>query len=257
MTTRTSTSDRRVAVITGSSSGIGAATALRLAKRHWCAVINYSKSASQAEQVAKRCVDAGGEAIVVQADVSRDADCRSLAQAAVTQWGRIDALVNNAGVTKIVPHVNLDGLTSDDFLKIYSINVVAAFQMVRACAPSLRQCGRGAVVNVSSMAAFLGTGSSKAALNSLTLSLARVLGPEIRVNAVLPGYVDTPWVRRGYSEDERAAGADRSRELSPLKRVSDPDDIADAITWLIEGARSVTGEIMFIEDGLRLAPPRR
>ena len=138
----------KVAIVTGASSGIGAASALELSKRGWSVVINFSKSAAEAKKVAAQCKDA----ITVQADVAEDADCRKLAQAALDKWGRIDALVNNAGTTKFVKHADLDGLSGDDFLRIYRLNVVGPFQMVRACAPALK-ANRGAVVNVSSVAA--------------------------------------------------------------------------------------------------------
>lgn len=248
---------RRVAIVTGSSSGIGAATAHELSRRGWSVVVNYSKSADQAHDVAAQC----REAIVVQADVGQDTECRRLAQAALDRWGRIDALVNNAGATKFVPHPKLDDLTDEDFLRIYRVNVVAAFQMTRACAPALKE-SRGAVVNVSSLAAFLGTGSSiayaasKGALNTLTLSLARVLGPEVRVNAVQPGVVDTPWMSAGY-------GAERFRELSaryaanaPLKSTCSPEDVAETICWLLEGGKMITGETIFVDAGFHLATPR-
>jgi len=247
----------KVAIVTGSGSGIGAATAVELSKRGWSVVINYSKSAGKAKDVAAKCKDA----IVVQADTGQDADCRKLVKAALDQWGRVDALVNNAGTTKFVKHPDLDGLSADDFLRIYRINVVGPFQMVRACAPALK-AARGAVVNVSSVAALLGTGSSiayaasKSALNAMTYSFARVLGPEVRVNAVCPGYVDTPWQHNALG----AAGANKAAEhysgMVPLKDYARPEDIAETILWLIEGARQVTGEAIFVDGGLHIQPPR-
>ena len=247
----------KVAIITGSSSGIGAATALELSKRGWSVVINYSKSADGAKTVAARCKDA----IVAQADVGEDADCRKLARAALDKWGRIDALVNNAGTTKFVPHAKLDELSAEDFQRIYRVNVVAAFQMIRACVPALKEA-RGTVVNVSSLAAFLGTGSSiayaasKAALVTMTHSLARVLGPEIRVNAVQPGFVDTPWMHSGYGEQRFKEMFERYSSNAPLKSACKPEDIADAIVWLVEGARQVTGESVLVDSGFHLASPR-
>lgn len=247
----------RVAVVTGSASGIGAATALELSRRNWGVVINYSKSAEAAKQVAAQC----GDAIAVQADVGRDGDCRRLAQAALDRWGRVDALVNNAGTTKFVPHANLDDLTDEDFLRIYRVNVVAAFQMTRACAAALK-AARGAVVNVSSLAAFLGTGSSiayaasKGALNTLTHSLARVLAPEVRVNAVQPGVVDTPWMSEGYGAERFAQLSARYAENAPLRATCQPGDIAETICWLIEGGKMITGETVFVDAGFHLATPR-
>jgi len=247
----------KVAIITGASSGIGAASAVELASRGWSVVVNYARSAAQAEQVVARCKDA----IAVQADVAEDAECRSLAQAALDRWGRIDALVNSAGTTKFVDHANLDGLTADDFLRIYRLNVVGPFQMTRACAPALK-ANRGAVVNVSSVAAQLGTGSSvayaasKAALNAMTFSLARSLGPEVRVNAVCPGYVDTPWQHHAHGMEKAQRVAAHYAAMVPLKDIARPEDVADAIVWLIEGARQVTGEAIFIDGGLHVSPPR-
>jgi len=248
---------KRIAIITGSGSGIGAATALELSKRGWGVVINYSKSKEQAEKVAAKCKDA----IAVQADVGEDAQCRKLAQAALDKWGRIDALVNNAGTTKFVKHADLDGLSAEDFLRIYRLNVVGPFQMARACAPALKSA-KGAVVNVSSVAALLGTGSSiayaasKAALNSLTLSLARVLGPEVRVNAVCPGYVDTPWQTNALGVERAGQAAAHYSTLVPLKDYARPEDIADTIAWLVEGARQVTGETIFVDGGMHISGPR-
>jgi 3-oxoacyl-[acyl-carrier protein] reductase len=248
---------KKVAIVTGSASGIGAATAVELSKRGWAVLINYSKSKDKAEQVQKSCPDS----ILVQADAGEDADCRRLVKAALDKWGRVDALVNNAGTTKFVKHADLDGLSADDFLRIYRVNVVGPFQMARACAPALK-ANKGAVVNVSSVASLLGTGSSiaygasKAALNSLTFSLARVLGPEVRVNAVCPGYVDTPWQSNALG----AAGANKAAEhysaMVPLKDYARPEDVAETIVWLIEGARQTTGETIFVDGGMHITPPR-
>jgi 3-oxoacyl-[acyl-carrier protein] reductase len=247
----------KVAVITGASSGIGAATAAQLDRRGWSVVINYSRSEADATRVAAGCRDA----LAIQADVAEDADCRRLAQATLDRFGRIDALVNNAGTTKFVSHANLDGLTADDFLRIYRTNVVGAFQMTRACAPALKD-SRGAIVNVSSVAAQLGTGSSvayaasKAALNTMTFSLARSLGPEVRVNAVCPGYVDTPWHANAHGAERANQIAAHYAGMVPLKDFARPDDIADAIVFLIEGARQITGEAIFVDGGLHISPPR-
>ena len=247
----------KVAIITGSSSGIGAATALELSKRGWSVVINFAKDEEKAKKVAAQCKSA----ITVKADVGSDADCRRLAKAALDQWGRIDALVNNAGATKFVAHAKLEDLSDEDFLRIFRINVVAPFQMVRACAAALKE-SRGAVVNVSSLASLLGTGSSiayaasKSALNTMTLSLARVLAPEVRVNAVCPGHVDTPWQRAWHGEAGAAEVKNRYAERAPLKATPEPEDIADAIVWLIEGARKTTGETIFVDAGMHAATPR-
>jgi 3-oxoacyl-[acyl-carrier protein] reductase len=247
----------KVAIVTGSATGIGAASAVALSKRGWKVAINYSKNEAEAKKVAAKCEDA----IVIQADVGDDAQCRKLVQAAMEKWGRVDALVNNAGTTKFVKHADLDGLSADDFLRIYHTNVVGPFQMVRACAAALK-ANRGAVVNVSSVASLLGTGSSiayaasKAALNSMTYSLARVLGPEVRVNAVCPGYVDTPWQTNALGAERASQAAAHYSTLVPLKDFARPEDVADTIVWLIEGARQTTGETIFVDGGMHISTPR-
>ncbi|MEW6687716.1 MAG: SDR family oxidoreductase [Pseudomonadota bacterium] len=247
----------KVAIVTGSSSGIGAATALELSSRGWSVVINYSKNEAQAAEVASRCKSS----ITIKADVGEDADCRRLARAALDKWGRIDALVNNAGTTKFAKHADLEALSAEDFLRIYRLNVVGPFQMTRACAQALK-AAKGAIVNVSSVAAQLGAGSSvayaasKAALNSMTVSLARSLGPEVRVNAVCPGYVDTPWQSGALGAEKAAQAAAHFATMVPLKDYARPEDVADAIVWLIEGARQVTGETIFIDSGMHISLPR-
>ena len=256
-----------VCIVTGSASGIGAATAIMLAGRGARVVVNYSKSEEAARTTLAACeaagAQAGGEALLVRADVSADADCRRLAQAALDKWGRIDALVNNAGMTKFANHADLEALSAEDFLRIYSVNVVGAYQMVRACAPAMKISGRAAVVNVSSIAGKNGMGSSiayaasKGALNTMTLSLARVLGPEIRVNAVCPGMVDSKWLREGYGPRYAAIEA-RYRSGTPLGRPATPEEIAAVIVWLIEGADLITGDTIMVDSGMHmgLIPPK-
>jgi 3-oxoacyl-[acyl-carrier protein] reductase len=159
-----------------------------------------------AEAVAASCRELGGEALVCQADVSQDADCRRLVAQTLAQWGRIDALVNNAGTTKFVAHGDLEGLDEADFHNIYGVNVIGAFQMVRAARAALTASGCAAVVNVASIAGVKGVGSSiayaasKGALITMTMSLARVLGPEIRVNAVCPGFIEGEWLAEGMGQ---------------------------------------------------------
>ena len=252
-----------VCIVTGSASGIGAASAVLLAAKGARVVVNYSKSEAAARATAAACTAAGGEALLVQADVAEDSDCRRLAQAALDQWGRIDALVNNAGATKFANHADLDALSAADFQRIYAVNVVGSYQMVRACAPAMKQGGRGAVVNVSSIAGKNGMGSSiayaasKGALNTLTMSLARVLGPEIRVNAVCPGMVDTKWLRVGYGSRYAAIEA-RYRQGTPLGRPGTPEEVAAVIVWLIEGADLITGDTIMVDSGMHmgLIPPK-
>jgi 3-oxoacyl-[acyl-carrier protein] reductase len=247
----------KVAIVTGASSGIGEATARELARRGWRVAINFSKDVVKAKKVASECK----EAAVFQGDVSQDADCRRVAKEVLAHWGRIDALVNNAGATKFVKHSDLEGLKSQDFQHILLVNVVGPFQMIRACAEALK-ASRGAVVNVSSVAALLGTGSSlayaasKAALNTMSFSLARTLAPEVRVNVVAPGYVKTPWHVAAHGEQGAAEAERRYASFAPLKAAAEPEDVAEAIVWLIEGARRVTGEVIFIDGGIHIASSR-
>jgi 3-oxoacyl-[acyl-carrier protein] reductase len=247
----------KVAIVTGGSSGIGASTARLLAKKGWAVAINYAHNSSPADKLAKEL----GNAIAVQADVSDDAQCRRLAKAVLDKYDAIDALVNNAGTTKVVAHNDLEGLSAEDFQRIFLLNVIAPFQMARACADALKKT-RGAVVNVSSVASVLGTGSSvayassKAALETMSLSLARSLAPEVRVNVVAPGHTNTPWHPTVRGPERAAEIEKRYSAIAPLKAISQPEDVADAIVWLIEGARSVTGETIYVDGGMHIAAPR-
>ncbi len=255
--------DGLCAIVTGSASGLGAATAAILAKGGARIVINYSSSQKEAEQTADLCRSAGGEVVVVQGDVSRDEDCRKIA-AAAAPWGRLDALINNAGVTKHMAHSNLDGLSAEDFQRLFGVNTIGPFQMVRA-ARSLLEAGAGAsgraaaVVNVSSVAGISGIGSSvayaasKGALNTITLSLARALAPLIRVNAVCPGYIDTPWFTKGRGVEAAAKVRDAVIAKVPLKRASTAEDVASLVCFLATPpSGNMTGEVIRIDAGAHL-----
>jgi 3-oxoacyl-[acyl-carrier protein] reductase len=250
-------------LITGAATGLGAATALGVARQGARVIINYASSRSAAEATADACRGAGAEVRIVQGNVADDADCRRIAEAA-SDWGRLDALINNAGATKHVPHANLDALSADDFYRLLGVNTVGPFQMVRAIRSLLEEGARASgrassVVNVSSASVFDGGGSSiaytasKAALHSMTLSLARALAPLIRVNAVCPGYMDTPWWSKGGQE-----AADKLRETVrntvPLQVASTPEDVAEVVMFLAGPAsRNVTGEITVADAGWLLA----
>ncbi|NVN85749.1 MAG: SDR family oxidoreductase [Rhodopseudomonas sp.] len=250
-------------IVTGSASGLGAATAASLAKDGARIVVNYSSSQKEAEQTADSCRSAGGEVIVVQGDVSKDDDCKRIV-AAAAPWGRLDALINNAGTTKHMAHGNLDGLSAEDFQRLFAVNTIGPFQMVRA-ARALLEAGANAsgrasaVVNVSSIAGISGVGSSiayvasKGALNSMTLSLARALAPLIRVNTVCPGYIDTPWFTKGRGVE----GAKQVREMVtakvPLKVASTAEDVAALVCFLATPQSSnMTGELVRMDSGLHL-----
>ena len=181
-----------------------------------------------------------------------------MADAALAKWGRIDALVNNAGTTKVAfNHADLSALSAADFQHVYGVNVIGAFQMIRAVEPAMRKQGGGAVVNVSSIAAVMGIGTSvayaasKGALNTMTLSLARALGPQIRVNAVCPGFVETRWLQEALGPGYEGAKA-RYMSNAALQKVCTPDDIARAVLWLLEGSDLVTGEFIIVDGGAHL-----
>ena len=247
-----------VCIVTGSATGIGAACAIQLAQRGCRTVINYTKSETEARETARACEQHGTEVLLVQANVAEDADCKRMADAALAKWGRIDALVNNAGTTKVAfNHADLGALSAADFQHVYGVNVIGAFQMIRAVEPAMRKQGGGAVVNVSSIAGVMGIGTSvayaasKGALNTMTLSLARALGPQIRVNAVCPGFVETRWLQEAIGPGYEGAKA-RYMSNAPLNKVCTPDDIARAVLWLLDGSDLVTGEFILVDAGAHL-----
>lgn len=249
----------RVAVVTGGGTGIGAATCLALARRGANVVVNYSRSAAEAEDVAGACRAAGVEAFAFEADLHEDEAARALAAAAAERWGRIDFLVNNAGKTKFAAHVDLEALSAEDFLSIYHLNVVGAFQATRACVPHLKKSEAGAVVNVASVAGKFGHGSSiayaasKGAMITMTKSLARALAPEVRVNAVLPGYVATRWWEDRVGTEAFEALNQRIAAGAPLKKAAEAEDVADAILMFLDPAtRLVTGEALLVDAGQHL-----
>ena len=252
--------DGKVILVTGGGTGLGAAIAIGAAKRGAKALIlNYSKSRKEAEVTAKAVQAAGAEAVLVQGDVGEDADCRKIA-AAAAPYGKLDVLANNAGTTKHVPkHADLDGLSKEDFLRIYAINTVAPFQMIRACRSLLEASGLGSVLMTSSIAGVTGGGSSvayaasKGALNTMTLSLARALAPKIRVNAICPGFIDTRWFSDAYDKETAERLRENVKSSTPLQVVSTAEDIADAALFLIsDAARRITGETLLVDAGSHL-----
>jgi 3-oxoacyl-[acyl-carrier protein] reductase len=257
---------RKVAIVTGAGTGVGAATALALAGRGYNVLVNYSRSEAEAKTSVAACERAGAEALLMRGDVADDKDCRAMAQAAVDRWGGIDALVNNAGVTSFAGPTNWDAIDAQSFHRIVGVNSLGTFQMIRACAPCLT-AARGAIVNVSSIAGALGIGSSvayiasKGAVNSMTLYFARALAPEVRVNAVCPGLITTRWFVDGIGQEGYDKIKATYESSTPLARASTPEDVADAVVWLIDSARSVTGELMLLDSGMHLGasvriPPR-
>lgn len=237
----------KVALVTGSSSGIGEAIARRFSEAGSSVVINSVRSKERGQAIAAELADG----TYVQADVTVDEQARFLVAETLERFGRLDVLVNNAGATRVIEHADLEAVTEDDWSKILSTNVLGPWNVSRAAAPALRSTGQGVIVNISSVAGLRPLGSSipyatsKAALNHLTILLARVLGPEIRVNAIAPGLVDTPWTEDWDSIREFV------RERAPLRRSGQPSDIADAVMAIISTSYA-TGQVVVVDGGLEL-----
>jgi 3-oxoacyl-[acyl-carrier protein] reductase len=248
---------RKTAIVTGSATGVGAATALLLAQRGYDVLINYSKSETEARESQAACKDAGADTLLLRGDVAEDADCKAMVQAAVKRWKRLDALVNNAGISIFGEASGWDALDAEAFQRILGVNTVGTFQMVRACLPHL-QASQGCIVNVSSIAGALGIGSSvpyiasKGAVNAMTLHLARTLAPQIRVNAVCPGLITSRWFVEGIGQEGYDKVKASYEQNVPLQRASTPQDVAEAIVWLVDGAKTTTGELLLLDGGMHL-----
>lgn len=248
-------------IITGAGTGLGAATAIALARLGANIAVNYSASAEAAEKVADLCRAEGVSAFAVQANVAEFADCERLVAAAVERLGGVDVLINNAGITKSADQKDLDLLTAEDFETVYRVNVIGVYQMVRAARKALEASGAGAVVNVSSIAGVMGIGSSiayaasKGALNTMTLSLARSLAPKIRVNAVCPGYIASGWFTKWVGQQMEESLAKTIAETTPLQMASTPEDVAGSVVFLASPAsRNITGELLIADAGMHLGP---
>jgi 3-oxoacyl-[acyl-carrier protein] reductase len=251
----------KAAFITGGGTGVGRATALALAEQGCSVAVNYSRSQQAAEQTAADVQAFGVTGLAVQGDVADDADCRRMVDAAVAALGRLDILVNSAGTTVFVPHDDLDGITSDDWHRLYAVNTMGPFQMMRAAADHLRADGGGEVVSISSVSGVAGVGSSlpycasKAALNNLTVTMARVLAPEVRVNAVAPGFITGRWWKEGQGEDVHDAVGGAVAKSVPLQAVCDPEDVADAVMGFVRGSDLATGQVLVVDGGMLIKTP--
>jgi 3-oxoacyl-[acyl-carrier protein] reductase len=249
--------DRKVALVTGSGTGVGAATALMLAQRGYNICINYSRSEQEAQASQAACAQAGADTLLVRGDVSQDADCKAMVQAVIDRWQRLDALVNNAGISVFGEASSWEALDAAAFQRILGVNTIGTFQMVRAAITHLK-AARGCIVNVSSIAGALGIGSSvpyiasKGAVNAMTLHLARNLAPDVRVNAVCPGLITTRWFVDGIGQAGYEHVKATVEQNAPLGRASTPEDVAEAIVWLIDGARTMTGELLLLDGGMHL-----
>lgn len=241
-----------VALVTGSTSGIGQAIARRLSRDGYAVVLHSRSSAHTGESLAREL----GHARYIQADLASEADRLRLVREAVAQWGRLDVLVNNAGMSRVIAHADLAAATPEVWRELHEVNVIAPFQLITAAEPALRAAaaatGRAAcVVNISSHAGVRPKGASipyaasKAALNHVTRLLAVSLAPAIRVNAVAPGLVDTP-LTADWTQAQQLW-----RERSPMRRAASPEDIAQAVSLLLQ-SDYLTGEILLSDGGLNL-----
>jgi ketoreductase RED2 len=238
---------KRVALVTGSSSGIGAAIATRLAGEGMAVVVNSTRSVD----AGKRLADSLPEAVYVRADIGDPDQAQRLVDAAVAAYGRLDVLVNNAGTTRLIPHRDLAAATPQVWREILGLNVIGTWQMSVAAMPHLRASGAGSIVNISSVGGIRPGGSSipyaasKAAVNHITRLLAAAVGPEVRVNAVAPGLIETPWT------EDFTEIAERVRHATPLRRVGRPEDVAEVVLGLIN-SRYVTGDVVLADGGAHL-----
>ena len=250
----------KAAVVTGSSSGdgVGGECAKLLASRGCNVVVNYASNKRGADQVVADCEAVEAKALAVKGDVAADEDCRALVKAALDAWGRLDVLINNAAVTKTIPHQRFDLLDADEFQRNYAVNLIGNYQMCRAAAPHLRATGDAAIVNISSIGAMRGAGSSiayaasKGALNTLTLSMARALAPQVRVNALCPGGLLGSWTKKIMTEEQYAARVRQAETEFPLQRGVWPIDVARAALFLVEHAVAMTGECLRMDAGEHL-----
>ena len=242
----------KAALVTGGGVGVGRAVALDLARQGASVAVNYSRSAAEAESVVAEIGKLGARAIAVKADIGQDDQVRAMVEKTTKAFGRLDVLVNNAGVTRFIDHADLEKVGAEDWDFIFRTNVWGTFVSTRAAVPAIKQAGGGAVVNVSSVAGVYGTGSSipycasKAAINNMTVTLARALAPSIRVNAVAPGFVDTRWWAEREHKD---AIKDLAAAASPLKKICQPEDVSKVVLDLVT-SDLITGQVLVVDGGM-------
>ena len=246
--------ERRTALVTGSSSGIGRAAAIALARAGYDVAVNYATSGERAEETAATCAAEGGTAFAVGCNVADDGEVRAMLAACEDAFGHLDVLVNNAGTTIETGPRDMDAVDLDAWDRVFAVNVRGLFQVTRAAVPLLRKSADPCIINTCSIAGLrpgpqpLPYAASKAAVANLTQTLAGALGPEIRVNAVAPGWMEGEWMERTLAENYDGLMARRAR-YTPLKRVATADDVAETMLGLIEGNRFVTGHIVVIDGG--------
>jgi 3-oxoacyl-[acyl-carrier protein] reductase len=247
-------SDKPVALVTGAATGIGRSAAIALARNGYDAVINYSRSEDAAKLTAQQAEAAGARTLLYRCDVSDDAGVRAMVAAIEKEFGRLDVLINNAGTTVDIEPGNFDAMTVEAWNRVFAVNVLGLFLATRAAAPLLKKSPNGCIVNTCSIAGLrpsaqpLPYAASKAAAANLTKTLANALGPQIRVNAVAPGWIEGDWMKRTLAENYQGLMARRAR-YTPLKRCCTEDDVADSMLSLILHNRFVTGEIIIVDGG--------
>lgn len=254
----------KAAIVTGAGSGVGQATATALARLGADVLVNYSRSKDGADQAVAAVEQLGRRAVAFQADVRDDPQVRDMVEAAVGTFGRLDVLVNNAGTTDFIPFDRMDEVTDESWHRLLDVNLIGPFHCTRAAAAVMKATAGadgGEIVMVSSIAGILGTGSSipycasKAALNNMTVALARTLAPRIRVNAVAPGFITGRWLKDGLGEDRYETIKKGFEDQLPLRRVCTPEDVAAAITSLVTGSDLVTGQVLVCDGGMRIMAP--
>jgi 3-oxoacyl-[acyl-carrier protein] reductase len=247
-------SNKPTALITGAATGIGRSAAIALAKNGYDVVINFSRSEDAAKITAQNAEAACARSLLFRCDVSDDSCVRAMIAATEKEFGRLDVLINNAGTTVDVEPKNLEGMKVEDWKRVFNVNVLGLFLVTRAAVPLLKKSPNGCIVNTCSIAGLrpsaqpLPYAASKAAVANLTKTLANALGPEIRVNAVAPGWIEGEWMRRTLAENYEGLMARRAK-YTPLKRCCTEDDVADSMLSLILHNHFVTGEIIIVDGG--------
>ena len=246
-------STKRAALVTGAASGIGRAAALALARAGYHVAINYSKSEKEAKAVAEEAGRSGARTLLCRCDVADEAGVRAMLTTVGDEFGRLDVLINNAGTTAAWKPKDLESISLEDWDRVFAVNVRGLFQVTRAAVPRLR-VSKGCIVNTASIVGLrpgpqpLPYAASKAAVINLTKTLAYNLGPEIRVNAVAPGWMEGDWMQR-MLKDKYEELMGRRAKLTPLRRCVTAEDVVETMMSLVQSNRFVTGEVIVIDGG--------